>query len=544
MNRFSGCSHSGGRCVEDGAKEVANVTRKTERRAAVWLARIGTAGLVLSVLLISPLFGLADPVRTNSGLVSGSSDGGVRSYRGIPYAAPPVGDLRWRPPQPVKAWTGVRAATEFGAHCIQSRSNRQPQSEDCLFLNVVTPARAAADKLPVMVWFHGGGFQAGTGADETFLGQPLARKGAVVVSFNYRVNVFGFLAHAALTAESPQHSSGNYGLLDQIAALKWVQANIAAFGGDPARVTIFGVSAGGSSVCRLILSPLARGLFQGAIAESPGGEFTPLRTLAEAQKLGEFWGNDIKAMRSTTADALSRRPTPPSEGPRVWPTDNPAVCWVIVDGWVIPKEDVGAYESGRLNAVPLVIGNNEDEIAYFFRDVPRTTLARYRAYVQKWYPRAETKVLARYPASSDVEAQDAFRRLLGDAEFNYGAGATAQAMSRWQKVFRYHFTRARGPRKNATHGDEAPYIFGILDLPFFDLPAGTVEPVDQQLSEAMMSAWVRFAATGDPNGGTLPKWPAYTRANDAHVEFGNVIKAGRSLHAETIKFWDEIFGRR
>ncbi|HZO55374.1 MAG TPA: carboxylesterase family protein [Bryobacteraceae bacterium] len=496
--------------------------------AAAWLAA-GSCAVALS-----------DPIRTTYGLVSGAGMD-FRQYKGIPYAAPPVGDLRWRPPQPPKPWTGVRAATEYGNDCMQSEASRaRPQSEDCLFLNVLTPARSPKDKLPVMVWIHGGGFAAGSGVADQYPSEPLPRRGIVLVTMNYRVNVFGFLAHPALTAESRNHSSGNYGLLDQIAALKWVKANIEAFGGDPARVTIFGTSAGGSAVGRLILSPLARGLFHRASAQSPGREFRPLRSLSEAEKLGEFWGKDLAALRAMHAMDLVRRLKRAPAGP----TDDPAIFWAIVDGWVIPKEDVSLYRRGKVNAVPLIVGNNEDEIELFFRNHAPITLASYRAYVERWFGDKQDRVLDRYPASNDEEAHESFRRLLGDTEFVYPAGAMAGAMSPWAPVYRYHFTRARGPRKAATHTDQVPYLFGNLHLPHFGIPAGTVEPADVRLSEEMMDAFVRFAATGDPNGGTLPRWDRYKAANDAHLEFGNSIKPGRGLHTEMIDFWESIFGRR
>lgn len=230
------------------------MTRTAEQVTVVSFMRLRIAGVAISAVLVLPLWALTDPVRTTSGPVSGSVTRAVRIYKGIPYAAAPVGDLRWRPPEAAKPWTGVRAATESGPDCVQASmpssigSPRNPQSEGCLFLNVVTPARMPTDKLPVMVWIHGGGFMGRTGASDLYPSEPLSKRGVVLVTLNYRLNVFGFFAHSGLTAESKQQSSGNYGLLDQIAALKWVKANIAAFGGDPVRFTIFGVSAGGSAV--------------------------------------------------------------------------------------------------------------------------------------------------------------------------------------------------------------------------------------------------------------------------------------------------------
>ncbi len=267
--------------------------------------------LVISILLTGVVLAQAPqlpaPVKVEGGMLQGTVEDGLTIYRGIPYAAPPVGDLRWRAPQPAAKWQGVRNASEYGRACVQTNaaiSNLPAPSEDCLFVNVWTPAKRASDRLPVMVWIHGGGFTAGTPAEKLYHGEWLAAKGVVVVSVGYRLGVFGFMAHPALSAESDHHVSGNYGLLDMIAGLQWVQKNIAAFGGDARRVTVFGESAGAIAVSQLCASPLAKGLFQGAISES-GGSFGPVRAdggagenmqpLDTAEKAGAAWAQMLGA---------------------------------------------------------------------------------------------------------------------------------------------------------------------------------------------------------------------------------------------------------
>jgi para-nitrobenzyl esterase len=309
------------------------------------------------------------PVKVEDGILQGTPEDGLTVYRGIPFAAPPVGGLRWRAPQPAVKWDGVRQAAKFGPSCVQGRgpspTGQGPEmSEDCLYLNVWTPARSARDRIPVLVWIYGGGFNAGATSDPNYSGEKLAQKGVVLVSIAYRVGLLGFFAHPELSAKNPHHASGNYGLLDMIAGLQWIQKNIAAFGGDPGKVTIFGESAGGIAVSMLCASPLAKGLFHGAISQS-GGSFGPprpttfpgenLKRLPEAEHAGETYARNAGA--SGIADL---RKLPADKLPAVR-----GLAWPIIDGWAIPDDQYKLYEAKRYNDTPILVGYNSDEGASF-----------------------------------------------------------------------------------------------------------------------------------------------------------------------------------
>jgi len=336
--------------------------------------------VLITVLLSSAaLAAITDPVRVEQGLLAGTSGSSadVRVYRGIPFAAPPVGDLRWKAPQPAEKWQGLRHAAEFSSACWQTQypaaaaiyqAKLPPLSEDCLYLNIWTPAKSAKDRLPVMVWIHGGGFTRGFAGTHTYDGEVLAGKGAVIVTLNYRLGIFGFFAHPALSAESGHHASGNYALLDQIAALQWVQKNIAAFGGDPARVTIFGESAGSWAVNVLTASPLAKGLFQRAIGES-GGSFSPMKTLAEAESEGAALAVSLTLTLAAGAKAEARdkssaqsilktlRAEPAEE---LLKASEAETVRPMVDGWVLPQDIATIFAQGKQNDVPLIVGYNAD----------------------------------------------------------------------------------------------------------------------------------------------------------------------------------------
>src|SRR5499427_3758474 len=342
----------------------------------------------------------SDVVRIDGGQLRGTSAGGVRVFKGIPFAAPPVGALRWKAPQPAIAWSGVKAADTFGAQCMQPpypagspyASAPQPTSEDCLYLNVWTAARGN-DRRPVMVWIHGGAWTRGSGSTPTYDGAALAKKGVVVVTTNYRLRAFGFFAHPELTKESPTHGSGNYGILDHLAALKWVQKNIAAFGGDPARVTIFGESAGSWSVNNLVATPLAKGLFQRAIGES-GGQFSITRTLTEAEQAGAKFA---EANGAASLSALRAMPAATLNGANGFQTS------ATVDGWVFPQDVMTIFKNGKQNDVPVIIGSNANEGSIF---TPETVTGEsFKQQTERQYgPDAET-VLKLYPFTSDQEAR-------------------------------------------------------------------------------------------------------------------------------------------
>lgn len=481
------------------------------------------------------------------GTVVAGVDPGVVAFKGIPYAAPPVGVLRWRPPQPAPRWAGIRDALTFGPDFPQKSNARMRaprQDEDCLYLNVWAPADTARTRRPVMVWFHGGGFTGGSGSDERADGAQLAARGAVVVSFNYRSGLFGFFAHRGLSAESEHRTSGNYGLLDQIAALRWVAANIEAFGGDPSSVCVFGVSAGSASISLLLASPSADGLFHRAILHSPGAG-RPLAALEGAESAGAAaLGADIAALRALGAHelfALTGRLTPAVRG-----LTTPRVLRPIHDGWVVPEDERAALKAGRFRALPLVVGSNRDEGSLLTANWPIETLADYRHQVETNFRGAEPEVEALYPALHDVDARRRVAEMFADTQFNYGTRLLAQAMSaREPRTWRYLFTRRPpGQADGPHHGDEVSYVFGNLDCGNLDSVSGAGAGAhDRAVSRAMMSAWVAFARGGDPNTLESPAWTAYSRSADNHLEFGDEIRAGGGWRRAQLDFVDRCYDR-
>jgi carboxylesterase type B len=484
-------------------------------------------------------------VETGSGRVAGTP-GEISTFKGIPFAAPPIGELRWRPAAPVKPWPGVRPALQPGPDPMQvplpmSAARTRPMSEDCLTLNIWTPASRGGENLPVMVWIPGGSFVAGSGADPMCDGENLARKGVVLVTINYRVGLFGFLAHPALTAESEHHASGNYGLLDQIAALQWIRENIAAFGGNPDRVTAIGVSAGSASISLLLTSALGRALFQQAILESPGS-FRPLADLEEASHAGQMLGDDLAAMRAMSGDEILTRTN--QFVPKVRGLTTARVLRPIRDGWVIDRQERDAFLSGHFAALPVVVGSNLDEGGLFVGAWPLKTVRDFHDLVGLNFGPSSEQALKEYPVvnDDDVVRQCAF--IFGDTQFTFGAHGIARAnSSRQPATYRYLFTRHRsdGPEP-PQHGDEVPYVFG-------GLAAAGVAPLaanarDETLSETIMNAWVRFAATGDPNGGQLPNWRPYDAARDNYLEFGDELKVGSGWRTSQMAFLDSFFDAR
>ena len=484
----------------------------------------------------------SNQVRVEQGLLAGITGAhpDVRVYRGIPFAAPPVGDLRWKAPQPPSSWPGVRQAAEFSNACWQTpyppsasiyQSKLPPLSEDCLYLNIWTAAKSAKDRLPVMVWIHGGGFTRGSGTTSAYDGGILARKGVVVVTINYRLGILGFFSHPALTAESNHHASGNYALLDQIAALQWVKKNIAAFGGNPDCVTIFGESAGSWAVNALMASPLAEGLFHRAIGES-GGSFSSLKTLAEAEKAGESLASSLGA----TDDVLkSLRAKPPEEllkaatGETVRPS---------VDGWVLPQDIYSTFAQGKQNDVPLIVGNNADEGTTLAPQGANIKADMFVAGVQQRYAGLADQFLKIYPASSDEEAVASFYAAYRDSVFGWEmrTWARLQTKTGHHPVYLYYFSRRPpGPqsqRIRAFHAADIPYVFGNFVWPF------PWEDTDRKLSDAITSYWVNFAATGNPNGAGLAKWPVYDPHTDPAIEFGDQIGVRSAINKAGLDFFD------
>ena len=484
-------------------------------------------------------------VGTTRGRVSGALHGSVRAWKGIPYAAPPVGGLRWRAPQPMPAWSGLRPALAFGPDFPQAPSpllRAGAMSEDCLYLNVWAPAQAEPGSLPVMVWLHGGGFVGGSGADARCDGALLAQQGVVVVSFNYRSGAFGYLSHPMLSRESAQRASGNYGLLDQLAALQWMRDNIAGFGGDAARVTAFGVSAGSASVALLFTVPAADGLFQRAILHSPGTA-RPLATLADAEALGATLGPDIDALRALSAAqvfALTPRLNPTVRG-----LTTPRVLRPIRDGWLIREDERPAFLAGRLHKMPLVVGTNLDEGSLLTRAWPVHTAADNRALIEANFARAFDEAWAFYGTERDADAKGRVAEAFADTQFNCGARLLLRAMTRQgERCWRYLFTRRRPEQGDGPHhGDEVGYVFGQLAVGRTARPE-PFDAIDETVSRAMMRAWVAFARDGDPNADGSPAWPVFSVHDERHLEFGDTIATGTDRRRAQLDFLERYYSEQ
>jgi para-nitrobenzyl esterase len=488
-----------------------------------------------------------DPVPVDGGLIAGiwRANASVRAYLGIPYAAPPLAELRWKAPQPVVPWTGIRAAHQIGPQPMQRHQRQdslryetygdQEQSEDCLTMNVWAPSVEPRAKLPVIVWIYGGAYQRGSSGNATFDGTNLAQRGVVVVSFNYRVGILGFLAHPELTAESQHSASGNYGLLDQIAALEWIKRNIGKFGGDPDNITIFGQSAGAGSVSMLMASPLSQGLFHRAIACS-FGYLKTVKPLAVAEAAGAEFAQQMDAR---SISELRQVPAEQIVGSRV-------AAWPIVDGYFLPESPDAIYRAGREAAVPLITGWNADEGTKF----PVTpTKAGFVASVREVFGEDADEVLSLFPVETDEDAVTASLEMRRDELFATAAFRMAQVhASNGKPVFLYHFTR-RSPfyaaqkfceiepasRFGAYHGAEVPYIFGTLDI--LDRH---FEDVDRQLSTLLQSYWINFARSGNPNGPGLPEWPVYPGGRDQVLHIGDQTEVGSVPRIERLELFDRL----
>ena len=474
--------------------------------------------------LASAAGAIQQPVQVKGGLVSGvpGTDPSISAFKGIPFAAPPVGDLRWRAPQPVVPWQGVRRTDKFSASCIQNVvAERKPWtyefmthgdiSEDCLYLNVWTAAKSASEQRPVFVYLYGGGFSEGSGAVPVYDGEGLAKKGLVVVTINYRVGVLGFLALHELNIESDHRASGNYGLLDQIAALQWVHENIARFGGDPSRVALAGQSAGGMSVHDLTASPLAKGLFQRAIVESGGSNIDRVgipgpRTLVEAEADGRKFADSkgAKSLKELRAMSWQKLTQGGSEGPL-----SPGLHFApIVDGYLLPAPVREIFAQGKQNDVVTLTGANTGELGGFGPPQGPVTAESFRKQAEQRYGAAAGEFLKLYPVATDDEAKLAQRHSVRDqALVSMYLWAKERSKTAKTKVFEYLWDHALpGPdaeRFGAFHTSEVPYVLNTLymsDRPF------TKE--DLKIAGMMSSYWANFAATGDPNGQGLPPWPA------------------------------------
>jgi para-nitrobenzyl esterase len=482
-------------------------------------------------------------VKVHQGTLQGKDvGGGISAFLGVPFAAAPIGALRWRPPQPAASWSGVRPAIQYSPACTQDRSGygglfAKSQSEDCLYLNLWSPDVKPKKRMPVMVYLHGGGFTGGAGTIPSFDGVALGKHGVITVTINYRLGVFGFLAHPALSAESLHKASGNFGLADQLAALRWVKDNIAAFGGDPARITIFGQSAGSVSVMDLMTSPLGRGLISGAIAESG----TPLLggggiLLTEAEKQGSAFadaqGESIAQLRVIPADDLMQRWSKfaATSGARTWP---------IVDGWVLPQAPADVFAAHGEIAIPLMTGSNAREALR----VPSDTELPQR--LRDLFGDAASRAAALYPASATPDP------ILGSAANLFATDISfrcpAVVIQTWhaQKglpVYAYQFEQTLPGREAAgsQHSDEVGFVFGTLDMMKMLWSGAEVPQTAAKLSDAMVAYWANFAKNGDPNGNGLPPWPRFTTQDSAYLHLnGTGIRADTGLRAQACDLYRE-----
>jgi para-nitrobenzyl esterase len=508
------------------------------------------------------LSGITPPVKTRNGLLSGvvGKDPSVTVFKGVPFAAPPVGELRWRAPKPPAAWTGVRPADTFGANCVQNIvDERKPWthefmahgavSEDCLFLNIWTAAKSAGEKRPVFVYVHGGGFNEGSGSVPAYDGEGLARKGLVMITVNYRLGVLGFFSHPELTKESDHDASGNQGLLDIVAALQWIHDNIAAFGGDPARVTVAGQSAGSMAVHALSASPLAEGLMHGGIAESGGSTLGGnSRTLAEAEADGTRFAEQkgarsLAELRGMTVEQLrAPLPAPAGGAPGGGRGAGGIRFGPIVDRYLLPAPIDEIVAQGKQNDIPILTGANADEGGG--SPNPSIALDAFQSRAKQRFTDSADAFLKVYPAADDHAAGLANNDSSRDQQrMSIYVWAQARAKTSKTKIYTYFWTHTLpGPdagRYGAFHTSEVPYALDTLymsDRPFTD--------IDRKIADQMSSYWANFAKTGNPNGKGLPHWPAVSEKASTTMQIGDVTEAiplaGSSARLE---FWQQYFSR-
>ena len=487
-------------------------------------------------------------VKIENGILEGTDESGIKTFKGVPFAAPPVGNLRWREPQPVKNWSGIRKADKFGPRAMQlnvfgDMSFRSDgMNEDCLYLNVWTPASTGNEKLPVLVYFYGGGFMAGDGSEPRYDGESMARKGIVAITVNYRLGVFGFLSHPELTKESPHHASGNYGLLDQSAALQWVQKNIAAFGGDPKRITIAGESAGSFSVSAQMASPLSKNIIAAAIGESGSLlGLNPVVNLKDAEKAGTDFATTVKANSLTELRAM-----PADQVLKATATAGFGRFPICVDGYFFPKSPLEIYEKGEQAHVPLLVGWNSQEMVYqMILGQDKPTLENYKKAIEKLYGEKSAEALTIYSASNDEEAEQVATDLASDRFIGFSTWkwSNLQSKTGGKPVYRYLYARPRPqmraemgnataglaggvikdssankapkmpPARGAVHSAEIEYALG-------NLPTNRVydwQPEDYKVSEIMQTFFANFIKTGNPNGLGVPQWSAVDNGKAVQV---------------------------
>jgi len=519
---------------------------------------------------------MTTPVITASGKVSGVIDEriGVHSFKGIPFAAPPVGALRWQPPQPTPPWPGIRRAHRFGPRAMQlpvfgdMNFRSRGMSEDCLYLNVWTPDPSAAAQLPVLVYFYGGGFIAGDGSEPRYDGAQMARRGIVAVTVNYRLNIFGFFAHPELSAELPQHCSGNYGFLDQHAALRWVRDNIAAFGGDPARVTIAGESAGSMSVNAQMISPLSKDLIAGAIGASGGIGVMPPVPLEQAERRGLAFAHKLGAPSLGELRAIPARKLLKATAGMA-PHD---FMLNVVDGWFFPKPPLELLAAGEQARVPLMVGWNSEEMNYTaLLGAQPPTPANYAAVVQALYGDRAAEVLSLYPGETAEQVEQSATDLAGDRFLVYSTWRWADEHRKAGcPVYRYYYAHLRPPMvpelagavaglaggvirdadaqavvmppaKGAVHSADIEYAMGNLDTN--RVYAWSAE--DEQVSALMQGYYTNFVKTGDPNGAGLPRWPRLDEGKDAQYMVWDVNSQVRvEQHQARYAFHAQVYTGR
>ncbi|MBR0716605.1 carboxylesterase/lipase family protein [Bradyrhizobium liaoningense] len=502
-------------------------------------SRIGLAALLCVALPISVAQAagpeLTPEIEVSGGTVIGVRDAGLAVFKGIPFAAPPVRELRWKPPAPVASWKTALLADRYAPMCVQPLraknsvfyQGEEPTSEDCLYLNVWSPDTRSEAKLPVMVFIYGGGWVVGSGSMPLYSGEHLARKGVVAVTFNYRLGALGFLAHPELTTESDRKASGNYGLMDMVAALTWVRDNIARFGGDPASVTVYGQSAGAAAISLLEASPLAKGLFQRAIGQSGGFALDgPPPPLAAAEKNGlalaeKLNAKSLQELRDKGPDAVIAAGVP------VRP---------ILDGYVLPKPPAEVYRAGEEMRIPVLVGSNSDEGTPY---PVAMSAAAFAEDARKRYGERADALLKLYATSTEAEARASSYELHRDRLFASAVRTWAREQSRVAPTFSYYFShrppyveglayqqQTPASALGAYHGAEMAYAYGTLDSLNWTRPVRTWTEADRKLSDLMSSYWVNFAKTGNPNGSGLPVWPAYDEGKEQVILLGDSVVAG------------------
>ena len=503
-----------------------------------------TIFITMAIFLFShsPLSARISTVKVTGGIIEGSTEDGISSFKGIPFAAPPIGDLRWRAPQPVIPWEGIKQTREFAPGPVQDTEfgavlgGPQIVSEDCLYLNVWTGAKKPDEKRPVMVWIYGGGFGTGMTSTPLYDGASLAKKGVVLVSVAYRLGPFGFLAHPELSKETGK-GSGCYGIQDQIAGIKWVNENIANFGGDPSNITIFGESAGAKSIGFIVTSPMAKGFFHRAISQSGGAAAPPVYTLKEAEAMGKDYlsrvgADDIRSARSLSAEQIQSG------------TKGSGDFRPVPDGRTIVDDPYELLETGNYNDTPILIGTNSDEGGLFLKE--EITKETFKQYVEKKLGPGMDALLKVYPHTTDAEAIRSAKDIIREYGYAWSTFNWAELHSgngRNRAFVYYYDHRTPAYPEGANHASELAYVFdNLMSMP--DQPENFPGPEDKALSDLLTSYWINFAKNGDPNGPGLPFWPPFDKKERKTMFFDENPSARPHPNLEKIRTFDVYFSKR